>query len=173
MGMIRAWCVSILLLGVVGWSASSSARQKQVRVDRIEVLQSGLYEAEGVVETKPEPASPDGERRILSGIKFVTRGPQIEARVGVHFGVQYRVAGAPDKAPINVKVVWKIPAPGITNPNNKNTYREASNERPAKIGVTALTGYEFDNAWEVVPGVWTVEIWYGDRKLAEQSFAVK
>jgi Domain of unknown function (DUF3859) len=41
-----------------------------------------------------------------------------------------------------------------------------------KIGALCLLGYGFDNAWEIVPGVWTEQIWYQDRKLAEQTFTV-
>ena len=29
-----------------------------------------------------------------------------------------------------------------------------------------------DNAWEIAPGVWTEQIWYQDRMLAERTFAV-
>jgi hypothetical protein len=31
---------------------------------------------------------------------------------------------------------------------------------------------ECDNDYELLPGRWTFEIWYGDRKLGEQSFTV-
>jgi hypothetical protein len=41
-----------------------------------------------------------------------------------------------------------------------------------KIGALCLLGYGFDNAWEIVPGVWTEQIWYQDRMLAERSFTV-
>ena len=41
-----------------------------------------------------------------------------------------------------------------------------------KIGALCLLGYGFDNAWEIVPGVWTEEIWYQDRMLAERTFTV-
>jgi Domain of unknown function (DUF3859) len=41
-----------------------------------------------------------------------------------------------------------------------------------KIGAICLLGYGFDNAWEIVPGVWTEQIWYQDRMLAERTFTV-
>jgi hypothetical protein len=41
-----------------------------------------------------------------------------------------------------------------------------------KIGTLCLLGYGFDNDWEIVPGVWTEQIWYQDRTLAERSFTV-
>ena len=41
-----------------------------------------------------------------------------------------------------------------------------------KIGALCLLGYGLDNAWEIAPGVWTEQIWYQDRMLAERTFAV-
>jgi hypothetical protein len=41
-----------------------------------------------------------------------------------------------------------------------------------KIGALCLLGYGFDNAWEIVPGIWTEQIWYQDRMLAERTFTV-
>ena len=42
-----------------------------------------------------------------------------------------------------------------------------------KIGALCLLGYGFDNAWEIVPGVWKQQIWYQNRMLAERSFTVE
>jgi hypothetical protein len=33
--------------------------------------------------------------------------------------------------------------------------------------------YRLTDRWEVVPGVWTLEIWDGDRKLLNQDFLLK
>ena len=41
-----------------------------------------------------------------------------------------------------------------------------------KIGALCLVGYGFDNAWEIVPGQWTQQIWYQDKMLAERKFSV-
>ena len=40
------------------------------------------------------------------------------------------------------------------------------------IGSVHWRGYGFDQRWEIVPGVWTIEIWQGDRKLLEHSFTI-
>jgi len=30
-------------------------------------------------------------------------------------------------------------------------------------------GYSFDNSWEIVTGIWTFEVWDGDREPGSQS----
>ncbi len=41
-----------------------------------------------------------------------------------------------------------------------------------RIGALCLLGYGFDKAWEIVPGVWSEQIWYQDHMLAERSLTV-
>jgi hypothetical protein len=49
-----------------------------------------------------------------------------------------------------------------------------SNERliDVKIGDINDTGYIFDDPWELVPGLWKFQLWFGDRMLAEKEFTV-
>jgi hypothetical protein len=36
----------------------------------------------------------------------------------------------------------------------------------------SFEGYTLDHSWEIVTGVWTFEMWDGDRKLLSQSFKI-
>jgi hypothetical protein len=38
-----------------------------------------------------------------------------------------------------------------------------------KVGYT----YSFDEPWEAVPGNWSFQLWYREKKLAEQKFVVE
>jgi hypothetical protein len=75
--------------------------------------------------------------------------------------------------------MWPCPQPiwlqrnWIHNPNNDNTYRPSVADFATVIGDVHWRGYAFDEPWEVVPGVWTIEIWQGDRKLLERSFTIQ
>ena len=40
------------------------------------------------------------------------------------------------------------------------------------VGTLSYTGYSFDQAWEFVPGTWTLAVRQGGRTLAEKSFTV-
>jgi hypothetical protein len=41
-----------------------------------------------------------------------------------------------------------------------------------QIGSVSYIGYGFDHDWELVPGPWVLELWYGSRKLATHTFNV-
>ncbi len=77
------------------------------------------------------------------------------------------------KAEAQLRTVWKIPEPGTRNPHNNNIYRESTSNFTVKTDEIVLRGFGFDEPWEVVPGVWTLQVWQGDRKLLEQSFTIK
>ena len=74
---------------------------------------------------------------------------------------------------MTLHLVLDVPAAGNSQPE----YRRHDAHRQyrlsdMKIGALCLLGYGFDNAWEIVPGVWTEQIWYQDRMLAERTFTV-
>jgi hypothetical protein len=40
------------------------------------------------------------------------------------------------------------------------------------MGTDRLAGYKFGQPWEIVPGLWTLELWSDDRKLGSVTFTV-
>ena len=71
------------------------------------------------------------------------------------------------------EMVLNFPPQGLRNPNTGDMMHTVKIAFPnLKIGALCLFGYGFDNSWEIVPGVWTEQIWYQDRMLAERTFTV-
>jgi hypothetical protein len=100
-------------------------------------------------------------------------GPSRAGQVGTQFGVEFRIDGNPAGEGVTLHLVVKFPPQGIRNPNTGDMMHTANIAFPnLKIGALCLLGYGFDNAWEIVPGVWTAQIWYQDRMLAERTFTV-
>jgi hypothetical protein len=97
----------------------------------------------------------------------------VAAKVGTQFGIEFRVDGKPPGDSITLHLVLAFPPQGIRNPNTGDMMHNANITIPnVKIGALCLLGYGFDNAWEIVPGVWTEQIWYQSRMLAERTFTV-
>jgi hypothetical protein len=113
-----------------------------------------------------------GKTNQLADVALMSETSTEMARVGIGFGVRFRTAGAPRDAEATLRSVWKIPQPGLHNPTNGTIYRESVATFSAAVGGVHWRGYSFDQPWEVVPGTWTIEIWQGDRKLLEHSFAI-
>jgi hypothetical protein len=120
----------------------------------------------------------------------------VPARQGVEFGFRYKIIGQPVAAPpqtgttilglqigaqpvsppvvtVNLKYVTHIPKPGMRNPETGNVTLTNVFYQEHKVGEEQYRLYRLTDRWEVVPGVWTLEIWDGDRKLLSQDFLLK
>jgi hypothetical protein len=163
--------VRVTLSLVVLVAALGDAAAQDARIDRIEVVGTGIFQAEKTA-TERAPGTAAGTRHILAGTTLIKSTTRIEARVGVHFGMQFRIAGRPDKAPIRLLSVTQYPAPGLKNPATGSVMRRGENTLAATIGAVNYRGYLFEHDWELVPGAWTLELWHGGRMLAKQTFQV-
>ena len=159
----------VLLLSI--WPAFASPQAP--RVERIEVIEAGFYTARETGQTK-DAAGSVGERDIITNNpKFLKSAPQDSARVGTEFGVRFRTIGHPRNAKVELRSVWKVPEPGIKDPKNGTVYHESVANFATSMGTSHVRGYSFDNSWEVVRGVWALQIWQDNRKLLEHSFTIR
>jgi hypothetical protein len=104
---------------------------------------------------------------------FVSKTTGVAGELGTQFGIEFRIDGNPVGDGVTLRMVLKFAPQGIRNPNIRDTLHTTKIAFPnLKIGALCLLGYGFDNAWEIVPGVWREQIWYQDRMLAKQTFTV-
>jgi len=159
----------ILLL--VACATMLRAQTNGVRVDGATVSNPGIYSL-SVMTDIPDPNTAAGIRHTVGDLTLVTRTTTIPARIGVHFGFYFTVNGASEGGNVQVRYVNRFPGPGLTNPGTGETTHEEEYSQDVAIGGSNYKGWSFDHDYELVPGRWTFEIWYGDRKIAEQSFDV-
>jgi hypothetical protein len=141
------------------------------KIERIDIVESGIYRA-ATVSIEHAPSTATGKRNILSDTKLVASTTRIEAKVGVHFGMRYRIVGHPRNATIKLMSITQYPAPGLKNPKTESVQTRGENSLLATIGQINYRGYVFEHDWEIVPGAWIFELWDGTRKLASQTFDV-
>ena len=168
------WTLAVVAFGAVLMSAAA-AHAQDMRVDRLEVVEAGFYDSKAatVTSTSRVSGTVTGTVDEVAEVKIMAQPPAQTARVGVGFGVRFRSFGEHNGERAILRSVLKIPAPGIVNPATHTTYRESTAEFTTRIGTNHWRGYAFNEAWEVVPGTWTLEIWQGDRKFLEKSFEIK
>jgi uncharacterized protein DUF3859 len=148
------------------------AKAQQPRIDRLEVIDAGFLSLEQA-ESKDAPDAVGGKVFRPRNMRFLAEAPAVTAPVGTSFGVRFVVVGAPRNADVTLRSVWKIPPPGFTDPQRGKAYTESASNMPAQIGMTYLSAYGFNEAWEIVPGVWTLQVWQGDRNLLEHEFTIR
>jgi Domain of unknown function (DUF3859) len=148
-----------------------TAHSQDLRVDSIDVVSKGIYDVQTGEET-PDASAPTGEIAAPVTFKNIESTDEIPARVGVEFGAEYRVVGAPEGAKVPLELVITYPAPGLADPEEAEPVRTTRFTREKTIGEVTYVGYGFENDWELVPGTWTFRIFYDNRKLLEESFTV-
>lgn len=111
-----------------------------------------------------------GFETVAKGLRVVTTTESIPAVISTNFGIQFQVTGMEGKL-----ILLKIKAvhPPITNPATQKTSESDEWTQVVKSDTAvSFAGWTFDNEWELVPGEWTFQIFYGKEKLAEKTFHV-
>jgi hypothetical protein len=152
-------------------AAAPAALAEDVRVDRIDLLDKGIYEVT-IGEQTADASVPTGVASTPDTFKNIEATTEIPGRLGLEFGFQYEIVGAPAGAEVPVEITYTFPAPGIVDPADPKPVLESRITRSKKIGETIYLGYGFENEWEIVPGTWTFAVSYQGKELGEQSFTV-
>jgi hypothetical protein len=153
-----------LLLGI------GAAQAQAPRVDHLEITDFGTYKVErgstirNAQGLKTAPARKAPERLESRTI--------IPAQIGTTFGVRYKVIGTPEDADVTIRMIISFPPPGLQPSPGKFVSRDESVET-TRIGDTVGALYTLDDSFELVPGIWTFELWDGDRKLLTRSFTLE
>lgn len=150
-----------------------SALAQQPRIERLDIIEAGFFAYEPVGAPKKSEQSVGGLVIRPQNMRFLPESEAVKAQIGTSFGARFRSVGTPNDALVSLQTVWKIPPPGLTDPRDGKTYRESRSTFTTRIGTDYLSGYGFNEQWEIVPGTWTLQIWRSDRLLLERNFAIR
>jgi hypothetical protein len=173
--------MTFLVLCLLAAAASSAAAQttatvaeKGPTITGVTVTNAGTYTGQSTgTAAHAGQLSPTGTIGTAADWHFVSDAPDVAGKVGTQFGIEFRIDGAPPGDNVTLYLVLAFPPQGIRNPNTGDTMHATNIAFPnMKIGALCLLGYGFDNAWEIVPGVWKQQVWYQDHMLAERTFVV-
>lgn len=136
------------------------------------ILEYGEFKLVGPQQNIANPSTLDGREQNAPGAQFSSQTDRIPATLGVQFGFRYKITGVTEINQADFKFV-------VTHPPIKNEKGEIEREYTVHESLTVhdgvvseTTGYSLDRPEELVPGVWTFEMWYHDHRLFSQSFAV-
>ncbi len=131
----------------------------------VEVLYSGVVKKEIIQEEGGYTVADNG--RYLRTRKFVDEKDMVPGTLGTAFGFIFTVRGE-DQLSLAARYLHPPMANGLT--------REITtmHEMPLSVrpGETQAFSWVFTKEWEIAPGAWTLQLWDGDKKLAEKKFTV-
>jgi len=163
------------LIVLAGWLSATCAEAKTAKVQpiiakvqRIDTFDYGIYLANKVA-TKTNDLGVT--YHTVNDAQLIASTDTIPAQLGVKFGFRYTIIGKPEDAIVTVRQVTVYPPTGVVSPKMGVLHTNSFSTRN-QIGSPFGAGYEIDEPWELVPGVWTIQLWVGDQKLAEHSFTV-
>jgi hypothetical protein len=132
-------------------------------ISKVELQACGVYER-GVERREDDARSASGKRTIVQDLRLVNETTRILGRVGLHFGCQVVLQGAPADGLATFRAVLR-PPPGARR-------EELSGSQAYTIGEPGHVGYTFGSGDALAYGEWTLQIWVDERKLAERTFVV-
>jgi hypothetical protein len=141
----------------------------EVQLQSIEIVRHGIYTAELQSSTRD---SEGVKQNTSTNFRHAATTTTIPAQSGVRFGIEFRVIGGPRDKSLSLKKVVIFPPSGLHSPAVSQPIHRNESTASATVGEITYTGYRFDDPWELVPGPWSIQLWYGDRLLAEQKFTV-
>lgn len=160
-----------LILSLPLLLAAFGVHAADLRVERIDVVDKGIYAIEAGSETA-DADTPTGAITAVTTARLIESAATIPARIGVEFGLRFVVVGEPEGAEVTLDIVNIYPEPGLRVPGSQTALHTSEYRRTKRVGDTAYLGYGLENDWELVPGTWTFQIWHDGRKLVEETFAV-
>ncbi len=126
----------------------------------------------GLVKNGSE-ASPGAGKAADVQVQIKSATNRIPAVLHTRFGFVYSLTNLP-VANGNMTVTKIVKHPKMKRPTGDSPTGSISDE-PITVrngGAIAITGYAFDNEYELVPGIWDFEIKYKDNLICTQRFTV-
>jgi hypothetical protein len=137
-----------------------------------EVMEFGIFELVGRQQTVANPNTLDGAERNASEARFSKQTERIPATPGIQFGFRYMLTGITEPKEAEFKMVIRHP-PIKNDKGQVETEYSTPETLSVKRGqVSEVSGYSLDRPEELVPGMWTFEVWYHGQKLVAKSFTV-
>jgi hypothetical protein len=143
------------------------ALAQSANVQGIEIVSHGIYAID-----KASGQANASNQGMLANIRIAATTNVVPAEQGIDFGIQYKVTGTPSAAPVKLHEVVIYPAGGA-HPPGKPPLASVAVDVTVPMGTAVRTDfYAFDEPWELIPGTWIFQVWYGNQKLTEQPFTV-
>jgi len=157
------------LAGAVALLFATAVAQAQT-VTGVDFYEYGNYRSADPIQVK---ITREGfECTIVPNIYLIEQTHTVVAQVGVQIGFRFRIVGGPIGARVPIRLVAKFPPPGLLPPHGSRAVLSDEISNIETIGKNSFWTWELKDRSDLVPGIWTLEIWQGGRKLGEQKFNV-
>jgi len=151
---------AFIVVGIAG-GAAAEPRGKIVSYGRYEIVERGLPEkAERTVA---------GEVKPVENRRLIQQTDEIIGQLGNTFGFEVDLEGLP---PGTANLVVRTIHPPLTNSETGRTMTISEYDWPVAGRQRVYFGFTFDYRWEIAEGIWTKQLVYNGKVIAEKKFKV-
>lgn len=130
----------------------------------VAALAQGIFCAPPEAERREAPGTESGWMHVPDQpIEMVAESEIAPMVLGMGFGVLYQLHG---EGPVTISHVVTHPPMG-----DRAVTRQAW-DKDTFAGLAQSSYFQFDEAYEMVPGAWAFEAWLGDERLFSAGFTV-
>lgn len=147
-----------------------SAGTAQAQLQSIDVYEFGTYQSDDGIEVGVTEKGI--VRSQTSGIKQLQATRKVMAYIGTQFGFRYKTVGAREGALVPLTIVARFPAPGVLGRTTQVPVLADGYTQVTTAGRDDFLTWTFEMKSDLVPGIWTFEIWSDGKKLTEQVFEI-
>jgi hypothetical protein len=140
------------------------------QISRVDVTEFGEYTLEG--KARDQLSAHGIPQRTVGNVKQLREARLIRLHKKLHFGFFYTIMGSPNGADVKIRMVMVYPAPGLIKPGERARILRDEAVKMRTIGDNYYRGFTIDDDWMMVPGDWTFELWYGEQKIASETFTL-
>jgi hypothetical protein len=139
----------------------------------IQVVEHGQYEPRAEARQLAAGSTSAGHVHEVDALRdpvLIAGSDRIVARRGARFGIKLWVKGSPSSKTVPVRV--RVLHPPLTHPATGRVSDREEWDGRLNVGIPRFTGWSFDEDWEMAAGLWTIQVLYRGKVLAQQGFTV-
>lgn len=130
-----------------------------------DIVEYGLYEPRSERILVEDAASVTGVSGITDDVEFTTATDVIPRQPGAGFGIRYVAHDVPAGAVVTWRVVYPTPLRGFADWHHDEAVEAGDHVRHVL--------YDFDHAWEMLPGAWQFEVQIDGQTRCGFAFTVQ
>ena len=155
------------IVGFLLLFTSYGAQAQTAKISDIEFTQYGIYTVDRQIQGRDALGI---NKAAASNVRHAATMRAVPAQIGTTFGFRYKLIGTPPDFPVELRQVIIFPSPGLMPSPTFPPIMQDEFMLQTRIGETSYASYTLEDRFELVPGTWTIEIWYGSRMLGTQHF---
>ena len=163
------------MLAVLLSLASTGCFSQECVKPQVRLVDEGAYEVAGSLHENVAENTVAGVVRTIDSKVLVQPGQVVDARLGRSFGFRYFLDCERGKD-LSVPMTIRVQHPPLRKPGTRHAETISTWDNDAwgnHVRPNIHSGYRFDEAWEMVPGRWTIQVVHRDRVLLERHFDVR